>query len=77
MRDEQCATHRQPIANWWVVGVDPATGTISLVNPAGGAVRSYNVTTPEGRAQLPRVKVGDSLTAINTPVLVVSITPKA
>jgi anti-sigma-K factor RskA len=29
------------------------------------------------REQLPRVKVGDSLTAINTQVLVVSITPKA
>jgi hypothetical protein len=29
------------------------------------------------REQLPRVKVGDSLTAINTQVLVLSITPKA
>ena len=67
----------EAIANWWVVGVDPAAGTISLVNPAGGAVRTYNVTTAAGREQLPRVKVGDSLTAINTQVLVVSITPKA
>ena len=67
----------EAIANWWVVGVDPAAGTISLVNPGGGAVRTYNVTTAAGREQLPRVKVGDSLTAINTQVLVVSITPKA
>ena len=67
----------EAIANWWVVGVNPAAGTISLVNPAGGAVRTYNVTTPAGREQLPRVKAGDSLTAINTQVLVVSITPKA
>ncbi|HZE45995.1 MAG TPA: hypothetical protein VE087_03885 [Xanthobacteraceae bacterium] len=67
----------EAIANWWVVGVNPAAGTISLVNPAGGAVRTYNVTTPAGREQLPRVKIGDSLTAINTQVLVVSITPKA
>jgi hypothetical protein len=59
------------------VGVNPAGGTISLVNPAGGAVRTYNVTTPAGREQLPRVKAGDSLTAINTQVLVVAITPKA
>jgi hypothetical protein len=67
----------EAIANWWVVGVNPAGGTISLVNPAGGEVRTYNVTTPAGREQLPRVKVGDSLTAINTQVLVVSIAPKA
>jgi hypothetical protein len=70
-------TADQTVLNWWVVGVDPAAGTISLVNPAGGEVRTYNVTTSEGRAQLPRVKVGDSLTAINTQVLVVSIRPKA
>ena len=67
----------EAIANWWVVGVDPAANTISLINPAGGAVRTYNVTTAAGREQLPRVKVGDSLTAINTQVLVVSITHKA
>jgi hypothetical protein len=67
----------EAIANWWVVGVNPAGGTISLVNPAGGEVRTYNVTTPADREQLPRVKIGDSLTAINTQVLVVSITPKA
>ena len=67
----------EAIANWWVVGVNPGANTISLVNPNGGEVRTYNVTTPAGREQLPRVKVGDSLTAINTQVLVVSITPKA
>jgi hypothetical protein len=67
----------EAIANWWVVGVNPAGGTISLINPAGGEVRTYNVTTQAGRDQLPRVKIGDSLTAINTQVLVVSITPKA
>jgi hypothetical protein len=65
------------IANWWVVGVDPGAGTITLVNPASGPVRTYNVTTQAGREQLPRVKVGDSLTAINDQVVVVSIAPKA
>jgi hypothetical protein len=40
-------------------------------------VRTYNVTTQAGRDQLPRVTVGDSLTAINSQLLVVSITPKA
>lgn len=65
------------IGNWWVVGVDPAANTITLVNPNSGPVRTYNVTTPEGRQQLPRVKVGDSLTAINDQLVVVSITPKS
>ncbi len=39
----------QAIANWWVTGVDTAGGKISLVNPAGGQVRTFNVATPAGR----------------------------
>lgn len=70
------ASAGQAVANWWVTAVNPSAGTISLVNPAGGEVRTYNVTTPEGRAQLPRVKPGDSLTAINSSVAIVAITPK-
>jgi hypothetical protein len=67
----------QAVGTWWVVGVNPAANTITLVNPASGPVRTYNVTTQAGRDQLPRVTVGDSLTAINSQLLVVSITPKA
>ena len=59
-----------------MVGVDPGAGKIALVNPAGGAVRPYSVTTPEGREQLSRVKTGDYVTAVDTDVLIVSITPK-
>lgn len=66
----------QTVANWWVVGVDAGAGTLSLVNPAGGQVRTYNVVTPEARAQLPRVKTGDYLTAVDSLILVVSITPR-
>lgn len=66
----------QAVANWWVTGVDQANGKISLVNPTGGEVRTYSVTTPEGREQLPRVKIGDYLTAIDSQVTVVSITPR-
>jgi hypothetical protein len=71
------ASAGQAVATWWVTGVNPSAGTITLVNPGGGEVRTYNVTTPEGRAQLPRVKPGDSVTAINSSVAVISITPKA
>ena len=67
----------QAVGTWWVVGVNPAANTITLVNPASGPVRTYNVTTQAGRDQLSRVKVGDSLTAINSQLLAVSITPKA
>jgi len=75
-RAEAGVAASQTVANWWVVGVDASAGTLSLVNPAGGQVRTYNVVTPEGRAQLPRVKTGDYLTAIDSLILVVSITPK-
>jgi hypothetical protein len=64
------------IANWVVVSVDPAANTVTLVNPGGGEVRTYDVTTEAGRQQLPRVKQGDNLTEINSRVVVASITPK-
>jgi hypothetical protein len=67
----------ESIANWWVVGVDPAANTITLVSPNSGPVRTYDVTTQAGRQQLLRVKVGDSLTEINSRLAVASITPKA
>src|SRR5262249_3385156 len=76
-RDVGVAAGDEAIANWWVTAVDPAVGKVSLVNPAGGAVRTYTVSTPDGREQLPRVKPGDYLRAIDKEVLVVLITPKA
>jgi hypothetical protein len=67
----------ESIATWTVVGVDPAANTITLVNPAGGPVRTHDVTTAIGRQQLPRVKRGDSLTEINSQVVVASIAPRS
>ena len=66
----------QTVASWWVVGTDTGAGTISLVDPNGGEVRTFRVVTPEGRAQLPRVKSGDYLTAVESVILVVAISPK-
>jgi hypothetical protein len=66
----------QSIASWCVTAVDPGADAITLVNAGGGPVRTYNVTTQAGREQLPRVKLGDSLTEINNRVSVVVITPK-
>ena len=67
----------ETIQNWWVVGVDPTAGTLTLVDPSSGPLRTFKVTTQAGREQLPRVKVGDGLTAINNQVLVISIGPRA
>jgi len=67
----------QSIGNWTVVSVNPAANTITLVNPGGGEVRTYDVTADAGRQQLPRVKQGDSLTEINSRLVVASITPKS
>jgi VCBS repeat-containing protein len=65
------------IGNWTVVSVNPAGNTITLVNPGGGEVRTYDVTTDAGRQQLPRVKQGDNLTEINSRLVVAAITPKS
>lgn len=38
------ATVSKSIANWWVVGVDPAANTITLVSPNSEHKRSLNMT---------------------------------
>ena len=76
-QDVEGARASKSIANWVVVRVDPAANTITLVNPGGGEVRTYDVTTDIGRQQLPRVKQGDNLTEINSRLVVASITPKS
>jgi hypothetical protein len=64
------------LANWTVVRTDVAANTISLVDPAGGQVLTFDVTTSTGRLALPRVKPGDNLTAVETQIGVITITPK-
>ena len=71
------ASISESVANWVVVRVDPAANTITLVNPGGGEVRTYDVTTDLGRQQLPRVQQGDSLTEIKSQLVVAAITPKS
>lgn len=60
-----------------VVGVDLVKHTISLVNPSGGAVHTFDVTDPQRQAALKRVKVGDSLTAIGTEAFAIALEPVA
>lgn len=64
------------ITTWWVTAVDPAANTISLVDPAGGQVRTFPVQGAAERANLARVKPGDSLTLIATDIVAVGLTPR-
>jgi hypothetical protein len=58
-----------------VVGVDPVAHTISLVDPAGGRVRTVDVVTPQGQQSMKLVKIGDTITAIVTEAVLVGVEP--
>ncbi|HEX4261634.1 MAG TPA: hypothetical protein VHY76_11080 [Acetobacteraceae bacterium] len=58
-----------------VVGVDLAAHRIDVVNPSGGGVYTLDVTDPARIAQLPMLKIGDTVTAVVSETLAVSITP--
>ncbi len=58
-----------------VVGVDLSDNSISIVNPSGGQVYTIDVTNPARAAMLPSLNVGDTITAVVSQTLAVSITP--
>ncbi|MBK4721492.1 hypothetical protein JJL56_21785 [Azospirillum sp. YIM DDC1] len=58
-----------------VVGIDLSANSIDLVNPNGGEVYTVNVTDPARQAKLPSLKVGDTITAVVSEALAVSIEP--
>jgi Cu/Ag efflux protein CusF len=58
-----------------VVGVDLAAHSIDIVNPSGGGIYTINVTDPSRQALLETLKVGDTITAVVSQALAVSITP--
>jgi hypothetical protein len=65
------------VTTWWVTAVNVAGNTISLVDPGGGQIRTFSVDSAAGRENLSRVKPGDSLTAISSDIVAVSLTPKS
>jgi hypothetical protein len=65
------------VTNWWVTAVDTTGNKISLVDPGGGQVRTFSVDSAVGRENLSRVKPGDSLTAISSNIVAISLTPKS
>lgn len=60
-----------------VFSTDPATKTLQLFDPSGGAVRSFRVTSPEGIANFGLIKPGYTITATTTEVAAVALVPLA
>jgi Cu/Ag efflux protein CusF len=58
-----------------VVGVNPVAHTISLVDPAGGEVRTLNVKDPQYQQMMGSIKVGDTITAVISEALVAAVEP--
>ena len=59
-----------------VVGVDPGTQTVDVVNPSGGGVYSIRASNPSRAAMIATLKVGDVVTAVITPPIATSIEPE-
>ena len=58
-----------------VVGIDLASHSLQVVNPSGGGIYTIDVTDPDRIAKLPSLKVGDTVTAVITETLAISIDP--
>lgn len=58
-----------------VVGIDMASHSVDLVDPSGGGIYTIDVTDPARMAMLADLKVGDTITAVVSQVLAVSIEP--
>jgi len=58
-----------------VVGIDLAAHSVEVVNPSGGGIYTIDVTDPSRIAMLGSLKVGDTVTAVITETLAVSIEP--
>ena len=58
-----------------VVGIDLGSHRINVVNPSGGGVYTIDVTDPERIAMLDSLKVGDTVSAVVSEILAVSIDP--
>ena len=56
-----------------VVGIDLADNTVDVVNPSGGGVYTLHVTDPARIPMLASLKVGDTITAVVSQVVAVSI----
>ena len=58
-----------------VVGINLAAHSLQIVNPSGGGIYTVDVTEPERIEKLSSLKVGDTITAVITEALAISIEP--
>ena len=58
-----------------VVAVDLAKNTVSVISGAGGAVRTYSANTAVKQDMLKKIKVGDVVIGLTTPLMVTAISP--
>ena len=70
------AAAARDVRNFYVVAVDPAAGTISMVDPNGGAVHTFSATDAAAQAQLPRIRPGYKLTIIDLQAVIGAIEKK-
>ena len=58
-----------------IVGIDMASHRLDMVNPSGGGVFSVDVTNPDQIQAMQSLKVGDTVTAVVSDAVAVSIQP--
>jgi hypothetical protein len=58
-----------------VVAVDLANSTVSVIDGIGGVVHTYRANTPGKLEMLKKVKVGDVVIGLRTPLTVTAISP--
>ncbi len=58
-----------------VVAVDLAANKVSLIDGRGGEVRTYKATSIAKQDMLKKIKVGDVVIGLTTPLLVTAISP--
>ncbi len=58
-----------------VTAVDLANNTVSVIEGDGGAVRTYKATSIAKQDMLKKIKVGDVVIGLTTPLMVTAISP--
>ena len=58
-----------------VVAVDLAKNTVSVISGAGGAVRTYSANSIAKQDMLKKIKVGDVVIGMTTPLMITAIVP--
>jgi hypothetical protein len=58
-----------------VTGVDLANNTVSVIEGDGGPVRTYKATSVAKQDMLKKIKVGDVVIGLTTPLMVTAISP--